>query len=145
MTAPSAQHETWTPELSFAARLAIVRHQMGWNIKEAALACGFRPQSWRGWELEGRLPHDIRNIIDTIAERTGVDPDWLFRAGPMRGTKRGQQPKREYARPTGRPADRRPTGHARRRTTHPNGQTTRRDVNRPASKSQRVNRLATRP
>lgn len=86
MTTVSTDYEAWVPELTFAARLALVRHRMGWNIKEAAIACGVRPQSWRGWELERRLPHDLIGVVDAIAARTNVDPDWLLRGGPMRET-----------------------------------------------------------
>lgn len=70
--------ESWVPELTFGARLALVRHRMGWNIKEAATACGIRPQSWRGWELEGRTPHDQLSVGRQIADRTGVDLYWLL-------------------------------------------------------------------
>ena len=49
----------WIPSTSdFAARLVLVRHQMGWNLKEAALACGVKAQSWREWELESRNAAD---------------------------------------------------------------------------------------
>lgn len=85
-TDTQAQQETqpWVPELTFAARLALVRHKMGWNVKEAATACGFAAQSWRGWELQGREPHRLTTIAMTIATRTGVDYLWLVH-GPDRG------------------------------------------------------------
>jgi len=60
MTMPEVETETWVPELTFGARLALVRHKMGWNIKEAATSCGLPAQSWRGWEVDGREPHRIR-------------------------------------------------------------------------------------
>jgi transcriptional regulator with XRE-family HTH domain len=78
MTTPDITDQTWVPELTFAARLALVRNRMGWNIKQAALACGIRPQSWRGWELENRLPHDQLKIGRQIAAVTGVDLSWLL-------------------------------------------------------------------
>lgn len=69
----------WVPRGdSFAARLAMIRHAMGWNIKEAALACGFPPGSWREWELRGRDPRGLANIAEQIAERTGADEYWLM-------------------------------------------------------------------
>lgn len=69
----------WVPDLStFASRLAAIRHQMGWNIKEAALACGIKPQSWRGWELGGHRPREYPELCQLIADRTGVDYVWLM-------------------------------------------------------------------
>lgn len=66
----------WVPELTFSARLAVVRNRMQWNAKEAALACGFPAQSWRNWEA-GRRPHDYERICQAISERTGVSAAWL--------------------------------------------------------------------
>lgn len=84
MTNPGEAHEKWVPELtSFGARLALVRHRMGWNIKEAAAACGLPAQSWRGWELDGREPHRLVTIAMTISTIAGVDLDWLV-YGPDR-------------------------------------------------------------
>lgn len=83
MTRAPLTPEMWIPELTFAARLALVRHRMGWNIKEAALACGLKPQSWRGWELERRLPHNIVLVAETICIRSGVSRDWLLFGGPL--------------------------------------------------------------
>jgi hypothetical protein len=39
MTTVLPAADKWVPELTFGARLALVRHRMGWNIKEAAAAC----------------------------------------------------------------------------------------------------------
>jgi transcriptional regulator with XRE-family HTH domain len=63
---------------SFGARLALIRWQMGWNMKEAALACGFSQQSWRGWELQGHDPRGFAEVAERIAERTGVDEYWIL-------------------------------------------------------------------
>lgn len=78
MTTPELQTDTWVPALTFGAKLALIRHHQGWNIKEAALACDISPQSWRGWELEGRLPHDQVGTAKKIATRTNVDLLWLL-------------------------------------------------------------------
>lgn len=64
------------PELDFAARLALVRNKMGWNAKEAALACGLPAQSWRNWEA-GKRPHDYIEVCQKITDRTGVSTEWL--------------------------------------------------------------------
>jgi len=63
---------------SFGARLALIRWQMGWNMKEAALACGFSQQSWRGWELQGHDPRGFAEVAERIADRTGVDEYWIL-------------------------------------------------------------------
>ena len=78
MTSPQQHDETWVPPLTFAAKLALIRHSKGWNLKQAALACGFPPQSWRGWEIQGRLPHDIRAVARRIELRTGLTKGWLL-------------------------------------------------------------------
>lgn len=77
---------------SFAARLAMIRHEMGWNLKEAALACGFPPGSWREWELRGRDPRGLVEIAERIAERTGVDHYWLMTGRVSPGTPPDPQP-----------------------------------------------------
>lgn len=63
---------------SFGARLALIRWQMSWNAKEAALACNLSPQSWREWELSGRRPHNFVEVAQQIAERTGIDDYWIM-------------------------------------------------------------------
>ncbi len=73
----------WVPDVaSFGTRLVLVRHQMGWNAKEAALACGISPQSWRDWELFGRKPRDYEGVCKQIAERTQCDLIWLMTGDP---------------------------------------------------------------
>jgi transcriptional regulator with XRE-family HTH domain len=69
----------WVPSTDdFASRLVLVRHQMGWNLKEAALACGVKAQSWREWELENRKPRDYEGICRQIATRSGCNLIWLM-------------------------------------------------------------------
>jgi len=91
MTTSELESTIWVPHLTFAARLALIRHHKGWNIKEAALACGVPPQSWRGWEVEHRLPLDIRKVARQIAARSGVDRNWL-----MADDEEGSLPTHEY-------------------------------------------------
>lgn len=77
MTTPMPEPQGWVPDLStFAARLAVIRQGMGWNAKEAALACGFPAQSWRNWE-QGKRPHDYARVCQQVAARTGVPAQWL--------------------------------------------------------------------
>lgn len=71
----------WVPDDgTFGARLALIRQRMSWgNVKEAAEACGLPPESWRTWERDGVIPRRYPEIVEKIAEATGVDGDWLSR------------------------------------------------------------------
>jgi hypothetical protein len=78
MSTAHAHDTNWVPRVGdFATRLVLIRHEMGWNAKEAALACGIKAQSWREWELLGRRPRDYEAVCRRIAARTGVDLVWL--------------------------------------------------------------------
>lgn len=71
---------------SFGARLALVRQRMGWgNVKEAALACGIPPQSWRTWERDNVQPRDFMGAVQRVVERTGCDEAWLAGVGVPAG------------------------------------------------------------
>lgn len=78
MTA-DAEITAWVPDdATFGARLALVRQRMGWNMKEAALACGIKPNTWRDWELKGREPHRLKAMCEQIASYTGCNYLWLM-------------------------------------------------------------------
>lgn len=79
MSTASNPTTEWVPDTSEAlgARLALVRWRKGWNAKEAAIACGLPPQSWRDWEA-GARPRDMVDICRKIAERTDVNFYWLL-------------------------------------------------------------------
>lgn len=69
----------WKPDTTaFGARLALIRWQLRYNQKEAAIACGVPPASWRTWEVDGMLPRDLVAVTTLIAERTGCDRLWLM-------------------------------------------------------------------
>lgn len=69
----------WIPGADdFASRLVLIRHEMRWNLKEAALACGVRAQSWREWELQNRKPRDYEDVCRQIAGRSGCNLVWLM-------------------------------------------------------------------
>lgn len=73
----------WVPDTdNFGCRLVLVRHEMGWNMKEAAISCGINPQSWREWELSGRRPHNYEGVCKQIAVRTGCNLMWLMIGDP---------------------------------------------------------------
>lgn len=80
--------EGWVPNDSeFASRLALIRNRMGWNAKEAALACGLPAQSWRNWE-SGKRPHDYARVCQMIADRTGASLTWLALGGGGGGVRK---------------------------------------------------------
>lgn len=78
-TDTSAPARAWVPtDDTFAARLAMVRHRSGWNIKEAAVACGVPPASWRLWEIDGARPRDQVAAARLISGAAGCDFQWLL-------------------------------------------------------------------
>ena len=76
---PTKTGTSWIPSTrTFGARLALVRWQMGWNVKEAAEACGLKESNWRGWELDGRMPQKLNDVAGAIAMATGANKYWLM-------------------------------------------------------------------
>lgn len=70
--------QSWIPDTSsFAARLALVRWRMGWNVREAERECHISQNSWAGYE-SGREPRKFIEIVNRIVLRTGVDRVWLM-------------------------------------------------------------------
>jgi hypothetical protein len=103
MTVTQEEHISagWTADdQSFGARLALIRQRMAWgNVKEAAVACGLPPESWRTWERDNVAPRRIVEVTAVIAERTGCDRIWLL-TGERRSA---AQPTRRYGGLPGRP------------------------------------------
>ena len=64
-------------DATFAARLALVRNDMQWNLKEAAIECGFQMNAWANWEA-GRQPRSYQDVCEQISKRTGIDLVWLM-------------------------------------------------------------------
>ncbi len=67
----------WAPGESWGLRLAAVRQVMGWNVAEAARACGLAQASWANWE-DGKNPRDPITVVKKVAAATGVDQLWLL-------------------------------------------------------------------
>lgn len=77
---------------SFAARLVLIRHHMGWtNVNMAADACGISHETWRGWE-SGAKPRDLLAAVARIVDETGVDENWLLRGRTLPRLESNQQP-----------------------------------------------------
>lgn len=85
-TAEAAPEMPWTAnDATFGARLALIRQRMGWgNVKEAAMACGIPPESWRSWERDGVMPHGSRyfQLCEQISRVVGCDYGWLVDRRP---------------------------------------------------------------
>lgn len=89
-------HTPWVPtDQSLPMRLAMVRAILGWNMREAALACRVTPTSWRDWEQHGRLPRDLVGTMRRVSERTGVDLVWLLTGTPDPSARRDSNPRPE--------------------------------------------------
>lgn len=75
--------DKWIPEDTFGARLALIRQHKGWNVTEAADACGLHAETWRQWEKTGRTPRGVYAVARKIADATGCDYDWLVVGGDL--------------------------------------------------------------
>lgn len=72
------EQQSWIPDTAtFAARLALVRWRMGWNVREAERECHISQNSWLGYE-GGRQPRNFVEIVNRIVLRTGVNKVWLM-------------------------------------------------------------------
>jgi transcriptional regulator with XRE-family HTH domain len=75
---PALRGTSWVPTVdTFGARLALLRHHMGWNAAEAARECGIPVATWRDWETRGQLPRNIRQAALQINAATGAHLVWL--------------------------------------------------------------------
>jgi len=75
--------DAWVPQDSFGARLALIRQRFGWNVSEAAQACGIANATWQKWE-RGASPRKIEEKARQIADRCGCDYVWLMVGGALR-------------------------------------------------------------
>lgn len=67
----------WVPPSTFGSRLAQIRQAKGWNVKQAAEACGVPDQSWHNWE-DGRSPRDLQAVAQKIAKAVPCHYVWLM-------------------------------------------------------------------
>jgi transcriptional regulator with XRE-family HTH domain len=74
--------ETWVPTDTFAARLRLIRFQLGWSVEEASAVCGTKPATWSTWE-RGASPRGMDAVVRAIVAASGVDRDWLMWGGPL--------------------------------------------------------------
>jgi len=79
------------PVDSFGNRLMLVRAHLGHlTVKDAAERCGLNYGSWSNWE-HGKLPRDILDVAEAVAEGLSIDRDWLLHGGPLAETARRQR------------------------------------------------------
>jgi transcriptional regulator with XRE-family HTH domain len=75
--------EAWVPTDTFAARLRLVRFELGWSVEEAADRCHTHPATLSKWE-RGASPRGLAGVVVAIVAASGVDRDWLMWGGPLR-------------------------------------------------------------
>lgn len=108
------------PADSFAARLMLARMHAGHlSIRDAAERCRLGRGAWTNWE-KGALPSDIIGVATVIADKLGVDRDWLLFGGSLakdspRSTQRAAEQVNERSAPVSRTP---PANTSQRRSTH---------------------------
>jgi len=70
------------PTDRFGVRLAMIRAERQWNIKEAGIACGVNEISWARWE-HGGSPTNYEAVCRRIADIAGYSLAWLKAGGPL--------------------------------------------------------------
>lgn len=75
----------WIPRDTFAARLALLRIELGnLTVEDAAQRCGLNRATWQTWE-RGSSPRNMSAVVAKIALATGADRDWLMWGGTLAG------------------------------------------------------------
>ena len=72
----------WVPGDTFAARLILLRRELGLTTDELADLCGIKRATWSTWE-RGAAPRKMGAVVAQIALATGVSRDWLMWGGPL--------------------------------------------------------------
>lgn len=71
------------PADTFGHRLMLARAHAGHiSIRVAADMCGLGRGAWTNWE-RGARPEDKIEVAEVVAEKLGVDRDWLLFGGPL--------------------------------------------------------------
>lgn len=83
MALPAITEGPWIPEDTFGVRLAIVRTRLGWNLDEAARACGTSGKQWKRWETGDQLPRDLHAVARRVSDATGCNFEWLMLGGQL--------------------------------------------------------------
>jgi len=114
------------PVDSFANRLMLARAHAGHiSIREAADLCDLGRGAWTNWE-KGARPVDVIEVAAVVAEKLGVDQEWLLFGGALgeaerRSLRRRGRETDEVMRRYRSIAEQLPTVPARPRDTRPPG------------------------
>ena len=79
------------PGDTFGNRLALVRHELGLTLEEAADRAGMKRATWRTWEKGLAKPRDMVSVVQQVADAFGYDAQWLAFGGSL-GRPEGPQP-----------------------------------------------------
>ena len=72
----------WIPSDTLAARIVLVRRELGISQREAATRCGLTYGEWQSME-DGRAARDLPAKVARISLALDVDRDWLMWGGPL--------------------------------------------------------------
>ncbi len=72
----------WIPGDTLAARVVLVRRELGISQREAASTSGLTYGEWQSIE-DGRSARDLPSKVARICLAFGVDRDWLMWGGPL--------------------------------------------------------------
>lgn len=105
----------WRPHDTLAARLVLLRRELGLSQREAADRSGLTFGEWQGLENEDRHPRGVDVKIKRIAAAFGVDREWLIFGGPLQDPDDwgGDGPPHASASPTAAPTFTAPTAPQR--------------------------------
>lgn len=70
------------PSDTFGNRLAVMRHELGLTLEEAADRAGLKRATWRTWE-HGAKPRDMARVVRQIEDAFGYDAVWLMWGGQL--------------------------------------------------------------
>ena len=70
------------PTDTLAARLILLRHELGWTQREATHETGVPYGVWQGME-SGRETRGLDRHVAAIVKASGYDRDWLMWGGPL--------------------------------------------------------------
>lgn len=71
------------PSDTFGNRLAVMRHELGLTLEEAADRAGLKRATWRTWERGISKPRDMAAVVTKIAGTFEYDAMWLMWGGPL--------------------------------------------------------------
>lgn len=76
---------SWVPSDTLAARVIVLRSQLGMSRRQFATHTGLTENQLQGIE-EGRSPQKLPQKIQMICDATGVSRDWLMWGGPLKAS-----------------------------------------------------------